>query len=45
MAEEKFALVIVGSGPAGYVAAVRAVPLGKKVACVERSELGGICLN
>ncbi len=45
MAEEKFDLVIVGSGPAGYVAAVRAAQLGKKVACVERSELGGICLN
>ena len=45
MAEEKFDLVIVGSGPAGYVAAVRAGQLGKKVACVERSELGGICLN
>ncbi|MGC8624671.1 MAG: dihydrolipoyl dehydrogenase [Phycisphaerae bacterium] len=45
MAEEKFDLVIIGSGPAGYVAAVRAGQLGKKVACVERSELGGVCLN
>lgn len=45
MANEKFDLVIVGSGPAGYVAAVRAAQLGKRVACVERSELGGICLN
>ncbi len=45
MSEEKFDLVIVGSGPAGYVAAVRAGQLGKKVACVERAELGGICLN
>ena len=45
MAEEKFDLVIVGSGPAGYVAAVRAGQLGKKVACVERCELGGVCLN
>ncbi len=45
MAEEKFDLIIVGSGPAGYVAAVRAAQLGKKVACVERTELGGICLN
>ena len=45
VAEEKFDLIIVGSGPAGYVAAVRAAQLGKKVACVERTELGGICLN
>ncbi len=45
MTEEKFDLVIIGSGPAGYVAAVRAGQLGKKVACVERSELGGVCLN
>ncbi len=45
MAQGKFDLVIIGSGPAGYVAAVRAARLGKKVACVERAELGGICLN
>ncbi len=45
MANSAFDLVIVGSGPAGYVAAVRAGQLGKKVACVERAELGGICLN
>jgi len=45
VSDEKFDLVIVGSGPAGYVAAVRAAQLGKKVACIERSELGGICLN
>ena len=45
MSSEKFDLVIVGSGPAGYVAAVRAAQLGKKVACVEKNELGGICLN
>jgi len=38
-------VVIIGSGPGGYVAAVRAAQLGKKVACVERAELGGICLN
>lgn len=45
MSNEKFDLVIIGSGPAGYVAAVRAAQLGKKTACVEKSELGGICLN
>jgi dihydrolipoamide dehydrogenase len=39
-------VVIIGSGPAGYVAAIRASQLGLKVACVEkRSELGGTCLN
>ncbi len=45
MSEEKFDLVVIGSGPAGYVAAVRAAQLGKRTACVERAELGGICLN
>jgi dihydrolipoamide dehydrogenase len=38
-------LIVVGSGPAGYVAAIRASQLGLKTAIVERSELGGICLN
>nr|WP_320117154.1 FAD-dependent oxidoreductase [uncultured Marinifilum sp.] len=38
-------LIVVGSGPGGYVAAIRASQLGMKVAVVERSELGGICLN
>ena len=38
-------LVVLGSGPGGYVAAIRASQLGMKVAVVERSELGGICLN
>jgi dihydrolipoamide dehydrogenase len=40
-----FDLIIIGSGPGGYVAAIRASQLGLKVAVVERSELGGICLN
>lgn len=40
-----FDLTIIGSGPGGYVAAVRAAQLGMKVAVVERGELGGICLN
>jgi dihydrolipoamide dehydrogenase len=38
-------VVVIGSGPGGYEAAVHAAQLGKKVACVERAELGGICLN
>jgi dihydrolipoamide dehydrogenase len=37
--------VVIGSGPGGYVAAIRAAQLGLKVACVERENLGGICLN
>jgi dihydrolipoamide dehydrogenase len=38
-------LIVVGSGPGGYVAAIRASQLGLKVGVVERTELGGICLN
>ncbi len=38
-------LIIIGSGPGGYVAAIRASQLGMKVAVVERAEIGGICLN
>jgi len=41
----KYDLVVLGSGPGGYVAAIRASQLGMNVAVVERSELGGICLN
>jgi dihydrolipoamide dehydrogenase len=40
-----FDLIIIGSGPGGYVAAIRAAQLKMKVAVVERAELGGICLN
>ena len=42
---EAFDLVVLGSGPGGYVAAIRASQLGMKVAIVEREKLGGICLN
>jgi dihydrolipoamide dehydrogenase len=42
---DTFDLIIVGSGPGGYVAAIRASQLGMKVAIVEREHLGGICLN
>lgn len=38
-------LIIIGSGPGGYVAAIRAAQLGMKVACVEKDKLGGVCLN
>lgn len=40
-----FDLIVIGSGPGGYVAAIRAAQHGKKVAVVESAELGGICLN
>ena len=42
---EEFDLVILGSGPGGYVAAIRAAQLGMTVAIIEREQLGGICLN
>ena len=38
-------LIVVGSGPAGYVGAIRAAQLGKRVACVEKERAGGTCLN
>src|SRR5689334_20269508 len=38
-------LIVIGSGPGGYVAAIRASQLGLKTAIVERESLGGICLN
>ena len=46
MAESSFDLIVIGAGPGGYVAAIRAAQLGMKVACVEmRKTLGGTCLN
>ena len=45
MAETEFDLIVLGGGPGGYVAAIRAAQLGGKVALVEREHLGGICLN
>ena len=41
----KYDLIVIGSGPGGYVAAIRAAQLGMKVGVVERESLGGICLN
>ena len=44
--EQTFDLVVIGAGPGGYVAAIRAAQLGLNVACVEkRATLGGTCLN
>ena len=45
MADTSFDIVIIGSGPGGYVTAIRAAQLGYKTAIVEKSYLGGICLN
>ena len=45
MAETNFDIIVVGGGPGGYVAAIRAAQLGMKTAVVERENLGGICLN
>ena len=46
MSDESFDVVVIGSGPGGYVAAIRAAQLGLKTACVEKREtLGGTCLN
>ena len=46
MADTKsFDLIVVGSGPGGYVAAIRASQLGMSVACIEDQDLGGVCLN
>jgi dihydrolipoamide dehydrogenase len=45
MAENTFDIIVIGSGPGGYVTAIRAAQLGFKTAIVEREYLGGICLN
>src|SRR3954467_3264294 len=45
MPDQQFDLIVLGSGPAGYVCAIRAAQLGLKTAIVERDQLGGICLN
>ena len=45
MAESSYDCIVIGSGPGGYVAAIRAAQLGLKTAVVERDKLGGRCLN
>jgi dihydrolipoyl dehydrogenase len=45
MSDTEFDLVVIGAGPGGYVAAIRAAQLGMKCAIVERDRLGGVCLN
>ena len=45
MADTNFDVIVIGSGPAGYVCAIRCAQLGMKAAIVERENLGGICLN
>ena len=46
MSEDKFDLIVIGGGPGGYVAAIRAAQLGFKTACIDkRKTLGGTCLN
>ena len=43
--EKKYDLIVIGGGPAGYVAAIRAAQLGMRAAVMEREHLGGTCLN
>lgn len=45
MADSNFDIVVIGAGPGGYVAAIRAAQLGYNTACVEEGNLGGVCLN
>jgi len=42
---QEFDVIVIGSGPGGYTAAIRASQLGYKTAIVERDRLGGVCLN
>jgi dihydrolipoamide dehydrogenase len=45
LADNSFDIVVIGAGPGGYVAAIKAAQLGYKTACVEEGNLGGVCLN
>ena len=45
MSDDSFDIIVVGGGPGGYVAAIRAAQLGLKTAIIEKESLGGVCLN
>ena len=45
MAENRYDLIVIGGGPGGYVAAIRAAQLGMTTAVMEKEHLGGTCLN
>ena len=45
MRSMSYDLIVIGGGPGGYVGAIRAAQLGKRVVCVERERVGGTCLN
>src|SRR5271155_3950198 len=45
MAEASYDCIVIGSGPGGYVAAIRAAQVGKRTAVIERDKVGGRCLN
>ena len=45
MSSHSFDVVVIGAGPGGYVAAIRAAQLGLKTAIIEREHMGGICMN
>ncbi len=45
MSDNTYDVIVIGGGPGGYVAAIKAAQLGQKVACIERESLGGVCLN
>ena len=45
MSSTQYDIAIIGGGPGGYVAAIRASQLGKKTVLIERADLGGVCLN
>ena len=45
MAETSYDVIVIGAGPGGYVAAIRAAQLGLKTVVIEREHMGGICLN
>ena len=43
--EKKYDIAIIGSGPGGYVAAIKSAQLGQRVAIIEKEDVGGVCLN